>query len=208
MSGTEIMGGDAGFGSSPALVVVDVSVAFTDAASPLCCDDGTAVAANARLLEAARAAGVPVVFSTVVMGEPERQAAAHFIRKMPGLLSIADDPDRVNIDPRIAPREGEPVIEKIFPSVFFGTALASILAAWRVDTVIVTGMSTSGCVRATAVDALQYGFRPIVAREAVADRDHIAHDNALRDLQLKYADVVGIDSILDHFERIAREATT
>lgn len=207
MSGPEIMGGDAGFGASPALVVVDVTVAFTDAASPLCCDDGTAVAANARLLEAARAAGVPVVFSTVVMGEPERHAAAHFIRKMPGLLSIADDPDRVKIDPRIAPREGEPVIEKIFPSVFFGTALASILAAWRVDTVIVTGMSTSGCVRATAVDALQYGFRPVVAREAVADRDQIAHDNALRDLQLKYADVVGIDSILAQFQRISREAT-
>jgi len=208
MSGTEVMGGDGGFGKSPALVVVDVTVAFTDAASPLCCDDGTAVAANARLLEAARAAGVPVVFSTVVMGEPERQAAAHFIRKMPGLLSIADDPDRVKIDPRIAPREGEPVIEKIFPSVFFGTALASILATWRVDTVIVTGMSTSGCVRATAVDALQYGFRPIVAREAVADRDQIAHDNALRDLQLKYADVVGIEEILDHFGRTTREATT
>jgi maleamate amidohydrolase len=207
MSGSRLMGGDGGFGSSPALVIVDVTVAFTDAASPLCCDDGTAVAANVRLLDAARAAGVPVAFSAVVVGEPERQAAAHFLRKMPGLLSIADDPERVKIDPRIAPREGEPVIEKIFPSVFFGTALASILAAWRIDTVVVTGMSTSGCVRATAVDALQYGFRPIVAREAVADRDQVAHDNALRDLQLKYADVVGVDAVLDHFRRMTQDKT-
>src|SRR5262249_11810464 len=106
------------------------------------------------------------------------------------------------------PRVGEPVIEKIFPSVFFGTALASILAAWRVDTVIVTGMSTSGCVRATAVDALQYGFRPVVPREAVADRDQIAHDNALRALQLQYADVGGIDSILEQSHRMSGGAAT
>jgi nicotinamidase-related amidase len=201
MSGGELMGGLGGPGASPALVVVDVSVAFADPSSPLCCDpDGAAVAANVRLLEVARRKGIPVVFSTVVVGEAERRTAAHFIRKMPGLLTIAEDPDRVKVDPRLARREDEPVIEKIFPSVFFGTSLADMLAASGVDTAIVTGMSTSGCVRATALDALQHGFRPVVPREAVADRDRVAHENALRDLQLKYADVTGVEDVVAYLE--------
>jgi maleamate amidohydrolase len=177
-------------------VVVDATIAFTDPSSPLCCDDGSAVAANARLLEAARAARIPIVFSAVVVGPREREVAAHFLRKMPGLATIADDPRRSEIDPRLGRRPDEPVIEKIFPSVFFGTDLRNMLAADDVDTVVVTGMSTSGCVRATAVDALQHGFRPLVPREAVADRDAVAHENALRDLELKYADVVGVDHVL------------
>jgi maleamate amidohydrolase len=195
-----LLGGHGGAGERPGLVVVDATVAFTDASSPLCCDDGSAVAANVRLLAAARAAGIPIVFSAVVVGPRERAAAAHFLRKMPGLETIADDPRRTEIDPRLERREGEPVIEKIFPSVFFGTELRDILAAEDVDTVIVTGYSTSGCVRATAVDALQHGFRPLVPREAVADRDAVAHENALRDLELKYADVVELDRVLSYLE--------
>lgn len=199
------MGGFGGLGTTPAVIAVDISVAFTDPSSPLCCDpSGEAVAANVRLLEAARRKGVPVVFSTVVVGEAERRAAVHFLRKMPGLLTISEDPERVKVDPRLSPREDEPVIEKIFPSAFFGTSLASILAAAGVDTAIVTGMSTSGCVRATAVDALQCGLRPVVPREAVADRDPVAHENALRDLQLKYADVTGIGEVIAYVEDLER----
>jgi maleamate amidohydrolase len=193
------LGGRGGAGDRPCLLVVDATCAFTEPESPLVCDAEGAVAANAQLLEAARASGAFVVFSTVVVGPEQRRAAAHFLRKMPGLLSIADDPRRSQVDPRLAPRADEVVIEKIFPSVFFGSSLHSMLALERIDTVVVTGMSTSGCVRATAVDALQHGFRPIVVREAVADRDTAAHAATLRDLELKYADVVSLDAALELF---------
>lgn len=207
MSWSGVLGGEGGAGERPCLLVVDATIAFTDPSSPLCCEADDAITANARLIDAARAAGVPVIFSAVVLGEHERTVAEHFLRKLPGLLSIADDPRRSEIDPRIAPREGELVIEKIFPSVFFDTELDAVLSDGGIDTVIVTGMSTSGCVRATAVDALQHGYRPLVAREAVADRDAVAHENALRDLQLKYADVIGVDAIVDYLERVATKGT-
>jgi maleamate amidohydrolase len=189
------------------VVVVDATIAFTHQSSPLCCDDdGSAVEANVNLLRAARAASVPVVFSTVVVGPREREVAAHFLRKFPGLATIAEDPQRGEVDPRLERRPDEPLIKKIFPSVFFGTELAAILTSNDVDTVIMTGMSTSGCVRATAVDALQYGFRPLVVREAVADRDQVAHENALRDLELKYADVVPIAEVVAYLADIEERA--
>lgn len=187
-----------GAGTRPALVVVDASRAFTEPESPLACDADEAVEAISLLLAGARAASLPVVFSTVVVGQPERRAAAHFLRKMPGLLAIAENPGYSEIDPRVAPLEGEPVLEKIFPSVFFGTALGAILAASGTDTVIVTGMSTSGCVRATAVDALQYGYRVAVVPEAVADRDPGAAAASLRDLSLKYSDLVPLEEMLSY----------
>lgn len=198
-------GHGAGVGRRPALVVVDATRGFTEPESPLHCDADAAVAAIRRLLDAARAASVPVIYSTVVVGEPERKAAAAFLRKVPGLLAIGENPHYVEIDPRIAPREGEPVIAKIFPSVFFGTALPAILTAHRADTVIVTGMSTSGCVRATAVDALQYGHRVAVVPEAVADRDPGAAAASLRDLSLKYADVVPLEETLSYIEGVDDE---
>lgn len=201
------LGGHGGVGVRPCLLVVDATVAFTDPASPLVCDADAAVAAIADLLATARAAGACVVFSTVVVGPAQRRAAAHFLRKMPGLLSIGDDPRRSLVDPRITPRADEVVIEKIFPSVFFGTQLHSILTLEGVDTVVVTGMSTSGCVRATAVDALQYGFRPVVVREAVADRDPGAHAATLHDLELKYADIISLQQALRLFEAIAPSPT-
>jgi maleamate amidohydrolase len=194
------LGGHGGVGQRPCLLVVDATRAFTDPASPLVCDAEQAVAAIAELLLAARRADACVVFSTVVVGPKERRAAAHFLRKMPGLLSIADDPSRSEVDPRIAPSPDEVVIEKIFPSVFFGSPLHTILSLAQVDTVVVVGMSTSGCVRATAVDALQYGFRPVVVREAVADRDPGAHDATLHDLEMKYADVMALGDALTLFK--------
>jgi maleamate amidohydrolase len=119
---------------------------------------------------------------------------------MPGLLSINDDPRRSKVDPRIAPAADEVLIEKIFPSAFFSSPLDSILSLEHVDTVVVTGMSTSGCVRATALDALQYGFRPVVVRDAVADRDPGAHAAALHDLEMKYADVISLEDALRLFD--------
>lgn len=191
-------GGRGGAGDRPCLLVVDVTVAFTSPESPLHCDDGAAVTAIGALLEAAREASVPVFYTTVVVGPNERRHAEYFLRKMPALLSIAENASWSRIDPRLEPRPGEPVLEKIYPSAFCGTPLAALLAEAQVDTVIVTGMSTSGCVRASVVDVLQHGCRPIVPREAVADRDDFAHCATLRDLELKYADVLPLEEVLDY----------
>ena len=188
--------GRAGFGEKPALVVVDVNRGFTDPASPLVCDLDDCVAAIARLLEAFRAAGLPVVFTTVVYDEFGKQAAAVFIDKIPALTVLEPGSPWVEIDPRIAPVEGEAVLSKHFASAFFGTPLASLLASAEVDTVVVTGASTSGCVRATALDAMQHGYRVVVPREAVGDRNQAAHEANLYDLDTKYADVVSLEDVL------------
>lgn len=195
-------GGRVGGGTRPALVVVDATRGFTDPDSPLFCAADDALRAIGELQQAMRAANLPVIFSSVVVDQAQRDAAAHFLRKMPGLLAIAENPAYSEIDPRVAPRGDEPVLEKIFPSVFFGTPLASMLAAREIDTVIVTGMSTSGCVRATAVDALQYGYRVVVVPEAVADRDQDAGSANLRDLSLKYADLVGLTDVITYIEEL------
>ena len=195
--------GRAGFGSRPALVVVDVSRGFTDPASPLVCDLDGCVEAIAGLLEVFRRAGLPVVFTTVCYDEAGKRAASVFIEKIPALLVLAPGSEWVEIDPRIAPIEGEPVLSKYFASAFFGTTLSSLLSTAGCDTVVVTGASTSGCVRATAVDALQHGYRVVVPREAVGDRNPAAHDANLYDLDTKYGDVVSVDEVVDHLEAFA-----
>jgi maleamate amidohydrolase len=188
--------GRAGFGERPALVVVDVNRGFTDPASPLVCELDECVAAIARLLEAFRAAELPVVFTTVCYDDFGKQAAAVFLEKIPALAVLEPGSPWVEIDPRIAPVEGEPVLSKYFASAFFGTTLGSLLASAGADTVVVTGASTSGCVRATALDALQHGYRVLVPREAVGDRNPAAHEANLYDLDTKYADVASVEDVL------------
>ena len=198
--------GRAGFGRWPALVVVDVNKGFTDPASPLVCDLDECVAGIARLLEGFRAAGAPVVFTTVEYDEFGKQAAAVFIAKIPALLALAAGSPWIEIDERIAPLPGEAVLKKVFASAFFGTTLASLLASAGCDTVVVTGASTSGCVRATALDALQHGYRVIVPREAVGDRNPAAHEANLYDLDTKYADVVSVDETLAYLASLHARA--
>jgi maleamate amidohydrolase len=192
-----------GFGAKPALVVVDVNRGFTDPASPLVCDLDDCVAAIARLLEAFRGAGLPVVFTTVCYDDFGKRAAAVFIEKVPALLALEPGSPWVGIDPRIAPADGEPVLSKYFASAFFGTTLASLLGSAGCDTVVVTGASTSGCVRATALDALQNGYRVVVPREAVGDRNPAAHEANLYDLDTKYADVSSLDEVLAYVDDLA-----
>ena len=195
--------GRTGFGRRPALLVIDVNLGFTDPASPLVCDLEDVVAAIARLLAEARSAGVPVVYTTVSYGEADRRTAAAFIDKIPALLTLEAGSRWVEIDPRIAPEPGEPVLNKLYASAFFGTPLASLLTACGCDSVIVTGASTSGCVRATVVDALQHGYRPVVPREAVGDRNPAAHAANLFDIDAKYGDVVSCDEVVAHLEELA-----
>lgn len=194
--------GRAGFGSRPALVVIDVNVGFTSPESPLVCDLEEVVAAIRTLLGEARQAGIPVVFTTVSYTEGEKRTAAAFLDKIPALLTLEAGSPWVEIDPRIAPREDEPVLNKLFASAFFGTALSSLLAANGCDSLIVTGASTSGCVRATVVDAIQHGYRPIVPREAVGDRNPDAHAANLYDIDTKYGDVVSLAEVVEHLEEI------
>lgn len=188
--------GRAGFGMKPALVVVDVNRGFTDPASPLVCDLDGVVAAIARLLAAFRGAGLPVAYTTVAYDDAAKQRAAVFIDKVPALLTLEAGGPWVEIDPRIAPRPDEPVLTKLWASAFFDTSFASFLTAHGCDTLVVTGASTSGCIRATAVDALQHGYRVIVPREAVGDRNRAAHEANLYDIDTKYGDVVLLDEAL------------
>jgi nicotinamidase-related amidase len=191
------LGGRIGFGDRPALIVVDMSLAFTDPGGPLTCDLNETASSIARLLDAARARGdVPIVFTTVAYGEREQVSARAMLRKMPAALECTPGSRWVEIDPRLAPRDDEPIITKVFPSAFFGTTLASYLVGAERDSLIVTGASTSGCVRATSVDAVSHGFRVVVPREAVGDRLTEAHERSLADIDLKYGDVVGEGDVL------------
>ena len=191
-----------GFGRRPALAVIDMTLGFTDPESPLACDLEGPVENIQKLLETARRAEIPVVFTTIAFRESDKLTAAAFIDKVPALLTLRAGSRWAEIDPRIAPRETEPVLNKLFASGFFGTGLSSLLTAAGVDTLVITGASTSGCVRATAVDALQYGFRPVVPREAVGDRNPDAHEANLYDVDAKYGDVVAAQEVLDYLEAI------
>ncbi len=195
--------GRAGLGRHPALIVVDVNAGFTDPESPLVCDLEDVVVAIQHLLAEMRSAGLPIVFTTVSFDEGGKRTAAAFIDKIPALLTLAAGSRWVEIDARLAPEPGEPVLNKLFASAFFGTPLSSLLAAAGCDSVIVTGASTSGCVRATVVDALQHGYRPIVPRDAVGDRNASAHEANLYDIDTKYGDVVSVDEVVAHLEELA-----
>jgi maleamate amidohydrolase len=191
------LGARQGAGRRPALIVVDLNRGFTDPASPLHCDADGAVQATARLLEAARQTHCPVAYTTLQYDEAGRRVAKAFIDKVPSLLTLAPGTPWPEIDERIAPEPGEPVLVKLFASAFFGTPLAAMLAAAHCDTVVVTGASTSGCVRATAVDAMQHGYRVVVPREAVADRAVGPHEANLFDIDTKYGDVVSTDEAVE-----------
>lgn len=190
-----------GLGSSPALAIIDMTLGFTDPDSPLACDLEEPVANIEKLLEAARRANIPVLYTTIAYRESDKVTAAAFIDKVPALLTLEAGSRWAEIDPRIAPLETEPVLNKLFASAFYGTGFPSALAAAGVDTLVVTGASTSGCVRATVVDALQYGYRPVVPREAVGDRNPDAHDANLYDIDAKYGDVVPVVDVLEYLDR-------
>lgn len=205
MAHIEGFGGRGGFGRRPALVVIDMTLGFTDPESPLACDLEGPVSEIHKLLEVAREAEIPIIFTTVAYREADKLTAAAFIDKVPALLTLEAGTRWAEIDPRIAPGETEPVLNKLFASGFFSTGLSSLLTAARVDTLIITGASTSGCVRATAVDALQYGFRPVVPKEAVGDRNPEAHEANLYDIDAKYGDVVPVEETLEYLEAMRTE---
>ena len=187
-----------GWGQHPALLVVDFSVGFTDSTSALGADMPREIGETVRVLEAARRAGIPAYFSTISYDEEGAGDAGLWAVKIRDLGTLRTGSPAVEIDPRLDRREHEPVIVKKFASVFFGTGFADQLRAAGIDTLVVTGCPTSGCVRATVVDAMQSGFRPMIVREAVGDRLPRAHQQSLIDMHAKYGDVVSVDETLDY----------
>ena len=182
-------------GESPAVLVVDFSCGFTDPACTLGADMTPEVEATRRLLDTAREKGLPVIFTTIGF-EPSGKDGGLWLQKAPALADLELGGRWVEIDPRLERREDETIVLKKGASGFFGTNLASILVSQGVDTVILCGATTSGCVRATAVDLLQYGWPTIVPRECVGDRAQAPHDANLFDIQAKYADVVPVEEAL------------
>jgi maleamate amidohydrolase len=186
-------------GSRPAVVVVDFSYGFTDPSYPTGADLSAPVLATARLLEAARAGGVPVVFTTIAY-DPGQIRDLAWLKKATGMAALKLGTRLVDVDQRLAPRTDEHLVVKTGASAFFGTALASYLASVRADTVIVTGATTSGCVRATVVDAVQHGYPTLVPRDCVGDRAQAPHDASLFDINEKYGDVVDSDDVLAYLQ--------
>lgn len=190
-------------GPRPALLVIDFVKAYLVPGSPLYAGVDTAHAAAVRLLNAARAAGIPVLHTNVEY-QPGGRNGGVFFRKVPALRSFeaGAHPDLAAFGEGLEPAPGETLITKQYASAFFGTSLASTLTALGVDTVLIAGVSTSGCVRASAVDCCQHGFIPVVVRDAVGDRAPGPHEANLFDLQAKYAEVRGLDEILDYLSRL------
>lgn len=194
-----------GFGVCPALIVIDMAYGWTDPAyAGGSARLDSAIAALQRLLPAARAKQVPIIYTTSSYKDtPQIKSAADFsprFRKW--------DRRACEIDERVRPEPGEHIVYKEHASAFAGTALAGHLIARRVDTLLITGCSTSACVRATATDAKSLQFRPIIIREAVQDRAEIAHEWTLFDIQARFADVVGLDEALGYLGGIDRSITS
>jgi nicotinamidase-related amidase len=202
------LGGSLTLGTHPAILVIDFQCGFTEPEFAAGADLTAEVEATRLLLDAARAKGLPVVFTTIGY-EPHMKDAALWPEKGPVLLELELGSHWVEIDPRLGRRDDEVLIVKKGASGFFGTNLASILISQRVDTVILCGATTSGCVRATAIDLLQYGWPTLVPRECVGDRAQAPHEANLFDMQAKYADVVSVEEALEYLATIPnREAVT
>jgi maleamate amidohydrolase len=187
--------GHLGCGRRPAVLVVDIVAAYLTDGSPLRAPVEAAVAAAARLVSTARESGLPVLFTRVVH-QPGGGDGGLFRRKIPSLWVFEEGNALGAFPPEPAPADGETVITKQYASAFHGTSLAATLTSAGIDTLFICGLSTSGCVRATATDALQHGFRPMVVADACGDRDRRLHEANLLDLDAKYADVLSLEEAL------------
>jgi nicotinamidase-related amidase len=191
-----------GFGKKPLLLVVDITNAFTDPGSPLGSDLGREIEQSNRLIDAAHAKRIPVIFSTVWYEQEDFSDAGIWVKKQAGVKHLRAGTRAVRLDERLHRAPGDAMLVKKYASCFFGTDLVTRLNSHGADTVLICGCSTSGCVRATAVDACQNGFRPMVVREAVGDRSQAAHEQSLFDLHSRYADVVGVEETLSYLKSL------
>jgi maleamate amidohydrolase len=195
-----------GFGERPALIVIDMLKAFTNPKMMLGANLDNEIEAIKPLLAVAHERDIPVIFSTVIYNDADLKDAGIWALKMMGVATLRGDSDGVEVDPRLDFRKTDSLLVKKYASCFFGTDLISRLLSRRVDTLIIVGCTTSGCVRATAVDAVQTGLRPMVVREAVGDRSAAAHEQSLFDLNAKYADVVSLDETLQYLRTVGHNS--
>lgn len=191
-------------GTSPALLLIDFAHAYFDPASPLFANVESVRINAARLVSAAHAAKVPTIFTRVeyVADDPAHDGGV-FYRKLPALSCFDRGNPLGDFTPELTPGETDQIVTKQYPSAFFGTSLADKLRAQGIDTCVITGLSTSGCVRATALDALCHGFIPLVVEDACGDRDARVHDANIFDLRAKYAEIVGTDAMIAYFASLA-----
>ena len=185
-----------GFGRRSAILVIDFINAYTEPESPLYAPDVvTAAQATRPLLERARALSVPVIYTRVIY-HPNGLDGGLFVQKIPVLRQMVEGNPLADICEVVRPTGDDVVIHKQYASCFFGTSLAATLTAAGVDTLILVGCSTSGCVRATAVDGMQHGFRVLIPRECVGDRHPSPHKAALFDVNSKYGDVMSLEEVM------------
>jgi nicotinamidase-related amidase len=185
-----------GFGRRPAILVVDFSVGFTDEKEPFGGNFDREIGYTNQALEIARAKGIPVIFTTIAYNTIDE--AGLWYRKTRMLTNLMMGTKAVEINAQLNVQPHETVMVKHYASAFAGTSLNALLASKGIDTVIIAGCTTSGCIRATAVDAMQNGFRPIVIKEAVGDRAQEPHEANLFDINSKYGDVLSITEVLDY----------
>ncbi len=194
------MGKLGGFGKNPAVIVVDMTYAFVDERFPLGSPTGPAAAeAIKSLLKVARSKKVPIVYSTGAHREKEAERGRRKSRRSHPLDRA---PEAHTVWPEIAPEADDVVIVKHKPSVFFSTPLQSYLTFWNVDTTIITGMVTSGCVRATVVDAFSYNYHVLIPEECLADRGDVSHRISMFDMQMKYANVLPLAQVEDYLKNL------
>jgi maleamate amidohydrolase len=194
--------GRSGYGKSPLLLVVDFINGFTDPKSPLGGDFASELNAARQLQEGFRRASLPIAYTTIAYA-PDLSDGGLFVKKVPSLAILQRGSPLTEQDERLAPRPGERIFEKQYASAFFGTDLNGHLRSLGVDTVFLAGCTTSGCIRATAIDCLQNGYYTIVVREAVGDRAAGPHEANLFDIDAKYADVVSLWDALDYLRSFA-----
>lgn len=193
----------AGFGGSirpgarPALLVIDFVRAYLDPECPLYAGVEEELAQAVILLGECRKAGLPI-FHTCVDYDPAGLEGGIFYRKVPALANLVKGSPYCAFGKGLEPAAGEVVIVKKYPSAFFGTHLAATLASLGIDTLLICGLTTSGCVRASTVDAMQHGYIPIVVREATGDRDQRPHEANLFDISKKFGEVVGMDQAREY----------
>ena len=193
-----------GFGKKPALLIIDFINGFND---PDAFGGGNiqdAIDNTAELLAVARHMDMPVVFTSHVYAEDGSEDGV-FNLKSPGLAKLKRGSHETKVVDELEPRPGERVLEKHYPSGFSNTDLTGWLAQRGIDTAIITGCTTSGCVRATAVDAMSNGFRPIVPRECSGDRAKGPHEANLFDIDQKYGDVMSLEDVMVELDKLAPE---
>jgi maleamate amidohydrolase len=194
-----------GYGGKPALLIVDFIVGFTDPSSPLGGDFSTQLKVTADLQSTFRGAGLPIVYTTIEYAQDLSDGGV-FVKKIPSLGVLRKGSPNCAIDPRIEPLHGEYVVSKKYASSFFGTDLDGYLKGRGIDTVVMTGCTTSGCIRASAIDSLQHGFQTIVVRDGCGDRAEGPHEANLFDIDAKYGDVVPANDVLAYLRRLVADA--